>query len=151
LSFKKNLFEFGSDLLAITKLIVKDLKIAPPRSQNVRGFKTMFKDSISKGKGAGSAFKSFKEDIDAIKHGRFQTAREEDRSEAASPAQSDTKPRAYWLDRLGLKPEATKDQIREAYRNAAMRYHPDKNKSSWAASRFMEIQEAWEHVTCSHP
>ena len=45
---------------------------------------------------------------------------------------------------LGVGREATADEIRRAYRRLARQYHPDVNKSSDAATRFAEMQEAYE-------
>ena len=49
--------------------------------------------------------------------------------------------------RLGVSPSATPDLIKAAYRKKAAQYHPDKNPSPYAATRFREIQEAYE-VLC---
>ncbi|NBX26475.1 MAG: J domain-containing protein [Planctomycetes bacterium] len=45
---------------------------------------------------------------------------------------------------LGVPRSATQDQIREAHRKLAKRYHPDLNKSPEAAERFKEAQEAYD-------
>lgn len=51
---------------------------------------------------------------------------------------------------LGLQPGATLTEIKKAYRQLALQYHPDKNNNDpYAASRFAEIKEAYE--TLSHP
>jgi hypothetical protein len=147
---KTNLLEFGSDLLAIANMFANDLRIAPRASGP--GFKTMFKSSFNKGKGVGNMFKSFKEDLDAIKSGKTRGettgpgTSEERHSEAASPPESAQKPRAYYLDKLGLSEGAPQDSIKEAYRNLAIKYHPDKNKSSWAPQRWLDVQDAWDHL-----
>jgi curved DNA-binding protein CbpA len=39
---------------------------------------------------------------------------------------------------------ATIEQIKKAYRQLAMQYHPDKNKATDAAQKFIEITEAYE-------
>lgn len=44
---------------------------------------------------------------------------------------------------LGVSRDATKDQIKDAYRKLAMQYHPDRNKSPEAEEKFKEISEAY--------
>ncbi len=44
---------------------------------------------------------------------------------------------------LGLKKGASKDEIKDAYRNLAMQFHPDRNKSPEAEEKFKEISEAY--------
>lgn len=44
---------------------------------------------------------------------------------------------------LGVPKNAPKDQIKEAYRNLALKYHPDRNKSQGAEEKFKEISEAY--------
>ena len=45
---------------------------------------------------------------------------------------------------LGVERQATAEAIRAAYRKLARQYHPDVNKSPDAATRFAEVQEAYE-------
>lgn len=45
---------------------------------------------------------------------------------------------------LDISPSATTDLIKTAYRKKAAQYHPDKNQSPDAPTRFREIQEAYE-------
>ncbi|MGK2953496.1 MAG: DnaJ domain-containing protein [Thiobacillus sp.] len=45
---------------------------------------------------------------------------------------------------LGVSPGAATDLIKSAYRKKAAQYHPDKNQSPDAATRFREAQEAYE-------
>ena len=44
---------------------------------------------------------------------------------------------------LGIKRDASKDEIKDAYRNLAMEFHPDRNKSPGAEEKFKEISEAY--------
>jgi len=46
---------------------------------------------------------------------------------------------------LGVLRNATKEQVKKAYRKLAMQYHPDRNpgKEKWANEKFKEINEAF--------
>ncbi|WP_044894750.1 molecular chaperone DnaJ [Bacillus alveayuensis] len=45
---------------------------------------------------------------------------------------------------LGVSKNATKDEIKKAYRKLSKQYHPDINKEPDAAEKFKEIKEAYE-------
>ena len=48
---------------------------------------------------------------------------------------------------LGVAPDATNDLIKTAYRKKAAQYHPDRNPEPDAATKFREVQEAYEILT----
>src|SRR3954469_25572533 len=45
---------------------------------------------------------------------------------------------------LGVKKEATPDEIKTAYRKLARKYHPDVSKEKDAEEKFKEMSEAYE-------
>jgi len=45
---------------------------------------------------------------------------------------------------LGVRRDATPEDIKKAFRRLAMEYHPDRNKSRGAEQRFKEINQAYE-------
>ena len=48
---------------------------------------------------------------------------------------------------LGIPPNATSDEIRQAYRRAAVRYHPDKNPDNQdSIERFLDAKNAYENI-----
>lgn len=47
---------------------------------------------------------------------------------------------------LGVNDNATKTEIRKAYRKLALKFHPDRNPSPQAAAKFQEIQNAYDRL-----
>lgn len=45
---------------------------------------------------------------------------------------------------LGVSKDATKEEIKKAYRKLARKYHPDVSKEPDAAEKFKEVKEAYE-------
>jgi len=49
-----------------------------------------------------------------------------------------------FYDVLGVSKNASANEIKKAYRKQALEWHPDRNKSSQAAEKFKEVNEAYE-------
>jgi len=49
-----------------------------------------------------------------------------------------------YYDALGIKRDATQDEVKRAYRKLARKYHPDVNKESDAEDKFKALGEAYE-------
>jgi len=54
-----------------------------------------------------------------------------------------TQQKRDYYEVLGVDRSATRDQIKQAYRKLALKYHPDRNKESGAEESFKEIAEAY--------
>ena len=53
-----------------------------------------------------------------------------------------TKKKSYSV--LGIDKSAGETEIKKAYRDLVLKYHPDRNKSEYASTRFQEIRAAYE-------
>jgi molecular chaperone DnaJ len=50
-----------------------------------------------------------------------------------------------YYQRLGISRDATTEDVKKAYRQLALKYHPDRNEGSKEAeARFKEVTEAYE-------
>jgi molecular chaperone DnaJ len=71
-----------------------------------------------------------------------------------------TQPKRDYYQILGIDQTASRDQIKQAYRHLALKYHPDRNHEPDAEEKFREIAEAYavlsdevkrrEHDTTGH-
>ncbi len=51
---------------------------------------------------------------------------------------------------LGVSKTASKDEIKKAYRELALKFHPDRNKDAGAEDKFKEISEAYAVLSDEH-
>ena len=49
-----------------------------------------------------------------------------------------------YYETLGVKRDASPDDVKRAYRKLARKYHPDVSKETDAENKFKEVQEAYE-------
>jgi molecular chaperone DnaJ len=56
---------------------------------------------------------------------------------------------SQYHDILGVAADASKDDIKKAYRKLAMKHHPDRNPDNpEAEAKFKEVKEAYEREIC---
>ncbi len=56
---------------------------------------------------------------------------------------STTETKRDYYEILGVDRSATRDQLKQAYRQLALKYHPDRNRDPDATAKFREIAEAY--------
>ena len=56
---------------------------------------------------------------------------------------------ADYYDVLGVSKTASDAEIKAAYRRQALKWHPDRNKSSEAVGKFKEVTKAYEVLSDS--
>jgi len=59
--------------------------------------------------------------------------------------------KSKYYEIFGLKENATKNDIRKAYRKLAMQFHPDKNPDPKAHQLFIQLTEAYEFLLEDKP
>ena len=52
-----------------------------------------------------------------------------------------------YYESLGVSRDATEEDIRRAFRQKALDYHPDRNREPGAADKFKEVNEAYQVLT----
>ncbi len=76
---------------------------------------------------------------------REREARRERRKQGEEPYRRHDTAWCYWV--LGIPETASLQEVKQAYRRMALRYHPDVNKSRDAEARMKEINEAYERLS----
>lgn len=72
------------------------------------------------------------------------SSRSRSSSSGRSKQESPESASSNWHETLGVKPDASPEEIKKAYREAAKKYHPDVNKSPEAEQIMKEINSAYE-------
>ncbi|CAF0721489.1 unnamed protein product [Rotaria sp. Silwood1] len=62
----------------------------------------------------------------------------------SNPTRSGGTSTQNYYDILGITPQATDEEIKRAYRKAALRLHPDKNPDPEAATQFQVVDKAYK-------
>jgi curved DNA-binding protein CbpA len=66
---------------------------------------------------------------------------------SSSMVLADSSKEHNYYDILGVKKDATKQEIHRAFRQLAKKYHPDKNKDKSASDEFIKIFKAYETLS----
>jgi len=81
---------------------------------------------------------------------RLQRAAEKERKESGTSSEDNSSQKAKrqepvdFYETLGVSRNATLADIKRAYRQLALKYHPDKNKDPEAVQIFSDVQKAYE-------
>ena len=56
----------------------------------------------------------------------------------------------WYYKMLQIKEDATDEEISKAYKKAALKYHPDKNREVDTTQTFIALQEAYKTLSDPH-
>jgi hypothetical protein len=87
-----------------------------------------------------AAYKEYKE----IKQAQEAYRKVEEELNKVQKPSSTTSSGQEWHDVLGVKPDASQEEIKKAYRNLAKKFHPDVNKDLDAKEVMQNLNEAFE-------
>lgn len=98
------------------------------------------------------ARKAYQENVAKVreKHGAQQAQQAHEafknnyHTQKGSPDIKQPKPEKPWHEELGVRKNASPDEIKTAYRNLSQQHHPDKNSDPGASKKFQAIHEAYK-------